>query len=96
MSHITDIILTTAPNDSGILAIQYWLFERGIAPMANVSEYAGGNKRMTACVWLASINYLGDEGFFKIVKEAPWQCPDAVSLFMRKEGVMAFDMENLT
>ena len=95
MSHITDVILTTAVEDPGISTIQTRFVLNGRPLMVNVAPRAGGPKHMTASVWLCAVNYLDDVDLIELIKKAPWKCPDAVSLFMRRDGEMAFKQVNI-
>ena len=50
-----------------------------------VDTVSGGYKWLQAIVYAWGANYLNTEAFLKVVRDAPWENPDHVQVFVKEE-----------
>ena len=95
MSVVTDVILTCALGEEAdgpdyfscpaVEKINEWLVKERYGMLRRVDDEAGGNKVMQAVVYLGAFNYLDVDCFIKQLKEAPWELPESVRVFIKRE-----------
>jgi hypothetical protein len=83
MSKVTNIIITTAIDESGIerlnLALQYY------PDFLPVESHCGGNKAFESHVFLAAFNHLDIGEFKALARATPWDEPERVQIFIREQ-----------
>jgi hypothetical protein len=91
MSKVTNIIITTAIDEPGVLNLNHalWLIEH--PGFHQVDQHCGGNKAFESHVWLAAFNHLDIEEFKAIARAAAWEEPDRVQIFIREEQEERFE-----
>ncbi len=94
MSHVTDIIFTTAiedgaeidyshPNTDKLSA--YLEKKHNGATLVKVDGHAGGRKAMQCDVFMAAINYMDIDAFVEWFNGIEWEYPESVQLLIKDE-----------
>jgi hypothetical protein len=90
MSHVTDIVLLTFLDDSGVAKLNEWLKNNRWPELKEISGYAGGNKAMQCEIWTAAINNFDIDDFVCASKSIDWEYPESVQLLIKGEHDDAF------
>jgi hypothetical protein len=93
MSRVTNVILTAHVglrdgSDPEIDSVNKSLREAnvgGYAEFINVTEQAGGTKRMECRVYLSAFNHADTETILKAIDQAPWRDKDMVQVFVKEQ-----------
>jgi hypothetical protein len=94
MSHVADIIFTTAiedgaetdgahPNTDKLSA--YIEKNHSGATLVKVDSHAGGSKAMQCDVFMAAINYMDIDAFVAWFQGIEWEYPESVQLLIKDE-----------
>ncbi|SRR6266478_1692292 len=91
MSYITNIIITTAIEDTGMEELNTALATaRDGERFAQVDMYAGGYKAIEADIFMAAFNYLHFRDFRLWVKKVKWQHPEQLAIFIKGQNDKRF------
>jgi len=94
MSHVTDIILTTAISDGCIGETshpnadklnEYLSKNYGGWKLVKVDSKAGGGKVMQCDLFLAAINHLNIPDFLDAFHKVEWESPECTQLMLKDE-----------
>jgi len=91
MSVVTDIILITCCDErgEGLKKLQQWLKENfHNIQMAEIDEYASGNKAMQCGVFACAINHFDTDSFTTKFREVEneFEEPECVQLLIKEEN----------
>ena len=87
MSSVTDIILTTAVEDKGILDVNDYLREHYRTPLVHIDDKkAGGDKMHQVEIYTGAFNYLDTNELLEEIDTANWESPEDVSVFVQEEA----------
>jgi hypothetical protein len=98
MSRVTNAILTAhvglqGDSDPEIASVNKFLRETeggGGGEFIEVTQHAGGTKRMECRVYLSPFNHADAEVILRAVDQAPWQDKDMVQVFVKEQEEDAF------
>jgi len=93
MSVVTNVILTAhvgpqGGSDSEIHSVNKFLKEArggGFGTFTEVSDHAGGPKRMECRVYLSAFNHADTETILNAVDQAPWRDKRMVQVFIKEQ-----------
>lgn len=92
MTAITDLILTTAPDDGACstsdhsnadMLCDYLHQHYQGTNLHKTDEHAGGHKRMQSDVFMAAVDYLDEVALLEYFQQIPWQYPEKVQLLLK-------------
>ncbi len=91
MSCVTDVLLITGLDEPSICSVHDWMIINGLPALKEISNNAGGNKRMQCRVWAGGINHLNIESFvMDCLDSVNWKMPCLVQLLIKEENDFSF------
>ncbi len=99
VSHITDIILTTAIDDGASqdgmhpnvdILNHYLQVNHGSGVLVQVDGRAGGGKAMQCDVFMAALNHLDMPSLLRVFYGIQWEYPESVQLLLKDEHCVKF------
>lgn len=92
MSVVTDIVLLTSIEESGVREIQDWLKAEDWPPLVEVSDRTVGGRVMQCGVYIGAVNYFDLEGFLAAARAVSWDYPESVRLLVKEEEDESFKL----
>jgi hypothetical protein len=97
MSIVTTVLLAhDRDEEQALIALRDWLESwGGIRPLSGPgaeSEGWGGNKAPQGRLWGGAFNLFDEQAFLEAVAALPWERPDEVQVFMKREWDRRFQV----
>ena len=98
LSSITNVIVTASEIDDNEWAVLEWInhnFQLSCSRLIAVDERSVG-RAIEANVWIGAFNYLDLSWFMDLLRRAPWNMPERVRVFIKRQDDEFFSEEPLT